>query len=90
MHPRVKAAVAASWEKFSHTCFQINLIPSGVRSPNARTNSPQGPTPKKTIFFNSGAEAVENAVKIARAHTYRRNGVIAFWCLHGCTMMAMC
>ncbi|HSL26635.1 MAG TPA: aspartate aminotransferase family protein, partial [Acidimicrobiia bacterium] len=48
-----------------------------------------GPTPKKTAFFNSGAEAVENAVKIARAHT-GRPGVIAFsGAFHGRTFMAL-
>ena len=89
MHPRVKAAVAAQLEKFSHTCFQINPYPEYVQLAERLNQLAPGPTPKKTIFFNSGAEAVENAVKIARAHT-RRNGVIAFsGAFHGRTMMAM-
>ncbi|MCB1613444.1 MAG: aminotransferase class III-fold pyridoxal phosphate-dependent enzyme, partial [Xanthomonadales bacterium] len=88
MHPRVKAAVAGQLEKFSHTCFQINPYPEYVQLAERLNQLAPGPTPKKTIFFNSGAEAVENAVKIARAHT-RRNGVIAFsGGFHGRTMMA--
>ncbi len=89
LHPRVKAAVAAQLEKFSHTCFQINPYPEYVQLAERLNDLAPGTTPKKTIFFNSGAEAVENAVKIARAHT-RRNGVIAFsGGFHGRTMMAM-
>jgi 4-aminobutyrate aminotransferase / (S)-3-amino-2-methylpropionate transaminase / 5-aminovalerate transaminase len=89
LHPRVKAAAAAHLEKFTHTCFQINPYPEYVELAERLNTLAPGPTPKKTMFFNSGAEAVENAIKIARAHT-RRNAVIAFTGgFHGRTMMAM-
>lgn len=89
LHPRVKAAAAAQLEKFSHTCFQINPYPEYIELAERLNALAPGPTAKKTIFFNSGAEAVENAVKIARSHT-GRNGVIAFsGSFHGRTLMAM-
>lgn len=89
LHPRVKAAAAAQLERFSHSCFQINPYPEYVELAERLNALAPGTTPKKTIFFNSGAEAVENAIKIARAHT-GRNAVVAFsGAFHGRTMMAM-
>ena len=89
LHPAVKAAVAAQLEKFSHTCFQVTQYESYVRLAERLNRLAPGPTPKKTIFLSTGAEAVENAVKIARAHT-KRSAVIAFaGAFHGRTMMTM-
>ena len=89
LHPAVKAAVAAQLEKFSHTCFQVTPYEGYVRLADRLNRLAPGPTPKKTIFLSTGAEAVENAVKIARAYT-KRSAVIAFsGAFHGRTMMTM-
>lgn len=89
VHPRVKAAVAAQLDRFSHTCVMVTPYSSAVALAEQLNERAPGPTPKKSIFLTTGAEAVENAVKIARAHTGRR-GVIAFnGGFHGRTMMAM-
>lgn len=88
-HPRVMAAVQAQLENFSHTCFQVTPYETYVRLADRLNKLAPGNTPKKTIFLTTGAEAVENAVKIARAHTGRA-GVIAFsGAFHGRTMMGM-
>jgi 4-aminobutyrate aminotransferase/(S)-3-amino-2-methylpropionate transaminase len=89
LHPAVKAAVAAQLERFSHTCFQVTQYESYVRLADRLNKLAPGPTPKKSILFSTGAEAVENAVKIARAYT-KRSAVIAFsGAFHGRTMFAM-
>jgi 4-aminobutyrate aminotransferase / (S)-3-amino-2-methylpropionate transaminase / 5-aminovalerate transaminase len=89
LHPAVKAAVAAQLERFSHTCFQVTQYESYVRLAERLNRLAPGPTPKKSIFLSSGAEAVENAVKIARAYT-KRTAVIAFsGAFHGRTMYTM-
>lgn len=89
MHPRVTAAVKAQLENFSHSCFQITPYESYVKLADRLNRLAPGQSPKKTIFLTTGAEAVENAIKIARAHT-RRPGVIAFsGGFHGRTMMGM-
>jgi 4-aminobutyrate aminotransferase / (S)-3-amino-2-methylpropionate transaminase / 5-aminovalerate transaminase len=89
LHPDVKAAVSAQLEKFSHTCFQVTQYESYVRLADRLNKLAPGPTPKKTLFVSTGAEAVENAVKIARAYT-KRTAVIAFsGAFHGRTMYAM-
>jgi 4-aminobutyrate aminotransferase/(S)-3-amino-2-methylpropionate transaminase len=88
-HPKVIAAVTAQLERFSHTCFQVTPYDVYVRLAERLNKAAPGATPKKTIFINTGAEAVENAVKIARKHT-GRSGVIAFsGAFHGRTMMGM-
>ncbi|HXQ64072.1 MAG TPA: 4-aminobutyrate--2-oxoglutarate transaminase [Steroidobacteraceae bacterium] len=89
LHPAVKAAVAAQLEKFSHTCFQVTQYESYVRLADRLNRLAPGPTPKKTILFSTGAEAIENAVKIARAHT-KRTAVVAFsGAFHGRTFYTM-
>jgi 4-aminobutyrate aminotransferase / (S)-3-amino-2-methylpropionate transaminase / 5-aminovalerate transaminase len=89
LHPAVKAAVAAQLDRFSHTCFQVTQYESYVRLADRLNRLAPGPTPKKSIFLTTGAEAVENAVKIARAHT-KRTAVVAFsGAFHGRTMFAM-
>ena len=89
LHPAVKAAVAAQLERFSHSCFQVTQYESYVRLADRLNRLAPGPTPKKSIFFSTGAEAVENAVKIARAYT-KRTAVVAFsGAFHGRTMYAM-
>jgi 4-aminobutyrate aminotransferase/(S)-3-amino-2-methylpropionate transaminase len=88
-HPRVIAAVQAQLEQFSHTCFQVTGYEVYMRLAKRLNELAPGDTPKKTVFLTTGAEAVENAVKIARAHT-GRPGVISFTGgFHGRTMMAL-
>ncbi|MBI3451770.1 MAG: 4-aminobutyrate--2-oxoglutarate transaminase [Rhodospirillales bacterium] len=88
-HPKVMAAVAAQMEKFSHTCFQVTPYENYVRLADRLNKLAPGPTPKKTIFLSTGAEAVENAIKIARAFM-GRPAVISFTgAFHGRTMMGM-
>ena len=88
-HPAIIAAVKAQLDRFSHTCFQVTPYDVYVELA-ARLNAlAPGRTPKKTIFLTTGAEAVENAVKIARRHT-GRSGIIAFsGAFHGRTMMGL-
>ena len=89
LHPRVQAAVSGQLERFSHTCFMVTPYEPAVALAERLNSLAPGATPKKTAFFNSGAEAVENAVKVARCHT-GRPGVIAFsGSFHGRTLMAL-
>ncbi len=89
LHPKVKAAVAAELEKMSHVCFQVTPYERYVQVAERLNALVPGDTPKKTLLLSSGAEAVENAVKIARAHT-GRSGVIAFsGGFHGRTLFAL-
>ena len=89
LHPKVQAAVARQLEAFSHTCLMITPYESAVALAERLNRLAPGPTPKKSIFVTTGAEAVENCIKIARAHTGRA-GVIAFGGgFHGRTFMAM-
>ncbi|WP_323879132.1 4-aminobutyrate--2-oxoglutarate transaminase [Aeromonas caviae] len=88
-HPKVVAAVREQLEKFSHTCFQVTPYSGYIELAEKLNALVPGPTPKRTIFLSTGAEAVENAIKIARAHT-GRSGTIAFkGGFHGRTMMGM-
>lgn len=88
-HPKVIAAVEAQLKRFSHTCFQVTPYDVYVRLAERLNKLAPGSTPKKTIFLTTGAEAVENAVKIARKRT-GRSAVIAFsGAFHGRTMMCM-
>ncbi|MDF7676237.1 4-aminobutyrate--2-oxoglutarate transaminase [Neisseriaceae bacterium ESL0693] len=89
LHPKVQAAVAEQLQKFSHTCF--NTVPYELYAAVAEKINARAPIEgdKRTMFVTSGAEAVENAVKIARAYTKRR-GVIAFnGAFHGRTNLTM-
>jgi 4-aminobutyrate aminotransferase/(S)-3-amino-2-methylpropionate transaminase len=89
LHPRVQQAVAAQLDAFSHTCFMVTPYAVAVELAERLNALAPGPTPKKSIFVTTGAEAVENTIKIARAHTGRQ-GVIAFGGgFHGRTFMAM-
>jgi len=89
LHPKVQAAVAKQLEAFSHTCLMVTPYGVAVELAEKLNRLVPGPTPKKAIFVTTGAEAVENCIKIARAHT-GRSGVIAFGGgFHGRTFMAM-
>ncbi|HYG94432.1 MAG TPA: 4-aminobutyrate--2-oxoglutarate transaminase [Nocardioides sp.] len=88
-NPRVAAAVAAQAEAFTHTCFMITPYEGYVRVAEELARITPGTHRKRSALFNSGAEAVENAVKIARAHT-RRQAVVAFdHAYHGRTNLTM-
>ena len=77
LHPKVKAALQGQLERFVHTCFQVTPYESYIALAEGLNAAAPGDTPKKTIFLSTGAEAVENAIKIARFHT-RRSALIAF------------
>jgi len=85
----VLGAVQAQLDRFLHTCVQVTPYESYVRVAERLNALAPGKFPKKTLLVNSGAEAVENAVKIARAHTGRPS-IIAFEdAFHGRTMMTL-
>ncbi|HKD54032.1 MAG TPA: 4-aminobutyrate--2-oxoglutarate transaminase [Steroidobacteraceae bacterium] len=86
VHPRVRDAIARQLDRFTHTCFQVTPYESYVALAEALNALVPIAAPRKTIFLSTGAEAVENAVKIARYHT-RRSAVIAFAAsFHGRTL----
>ena len=86
-HPKIIAAVEAQLKAFTHTAFQVMAYESYIELAERLNALAPIKGPAKTIFFTTGAEAVENAVKIARAAT-RRNGVIAFsGAFHGRSLM---
>ena len=88
-HPRVIAAAQRQIPEFTHTCFQVVAYEGYVRLCERLNALAPGDATKKTMLINSGAEAVENAVKIARAHT-GRPGVIAFnGAFHGRTLLTL-
>ena len=87
--PEVTAAIHAQTDKFLHTCFMVNPYESYVALAEKLNEVTPGKFPKKTMFVNSGAEAVENAVKIARAYT-KRPAIVCFEdAFHGRTLMAL-
>ena len=86
-HPKMVAAIEAQLHKFTHTCYQVLPYESYVTLAERINALTPGNHAKKTCFFSSGAEAVENAIKIARAST-GRPGIVAFsGAFHGRTMM---
>src|SRR5436305_7394892 len=86
---RVVQAIAEQAEKLIHMAFPVASYPGYIELAERLATVAPGPSPKKTLLVNSGAEAVENAVKIARAAT-GRPAVIAFENgFHGRTLMGM-
>src|ERR1700738_322758 len=87
--PKGTKAIADQAAKFTHTCFSVMMYEPYVALAERVVNIVPGDFTKKAIFFNSGAEAVENAVKIARFATGRQ-GIITFDnAYHGRTLMTM-
>jgi 4-aminobutyrate aminotransferase/(S)-3-amino-2-methylpropionate transaminase len=83
------AALQQQISNFTHTCFQVTPYESYVALCERLNALAPGSTPKKSILFSTGAEAIENAMKIARYHT-RRTGIIAFQgAFHGRTLGTM-
>lgn len=88
-HPKVVQAIKDQAEKFTHTCFMVTPYESAVRLAGKLCAAVPGDSPKAVMFANSGAEAVENAVKIARYST-KRQAIITFEnAFHGRTLMGM-
>lgn len=89
LHPGVVEAVKAQLDLYTHTCFQVVAYEPYVEVAERLNTMAPGAFAKKTLLLTTGAEAVENAVKIARAHT-GRPGVIAFTGgYHGRTNMTL-
>ncbi|PPL20403.1 4-aminobutyrate--2-oxoglutarate transaminase [Microterricola pindariensis] len=87
--PRVVAAVAAQLEQFTHTCFTVAPYDSYVEVAEALNRLTPGDHEKRSALFNSGAEAVENAVKIARHYTGKQGVVVFDHAYHGRTNLTM-
>jgi 4-aminobutyrate aminotransferase/(S)-3-amino-2-methylpropionate transaminase len=88
-HPRVMAAVREQLERVTHTAFQVVMYESYLRLAQRLCEVAPCDGPKKAIFFSTGAEAVENAVKIARAAT-GRSAIISFTGgFHGRTLLTL-
>jgi 4-aminobutyrate aminotransferase / (S)-3-amino-2-methylpropionate transaminase / 5-aminovalerate transaminase len=88
-HPKVVAAVEKQAKLFSHTSFNVMMYEPYIRLAEKLNQATPGDFAKKTMFVNSGAEAVENGIKIARYFT-KRDAVIAFeGAFHGRTLMGM-
>ncbi len=88
-HPKVIAAARAQIERFAHTSISVFGWESYIKLADRLNQKAPGPTPKRSFFVNSGAEAVENAIKIARCAT-GRPGIVAFTnAFHGRTNLTM-
>jgi len=88
-HPKVVAAIKAQAEKFHHTCFMVSPYEVAIRLADKLCRVVPGAFAKKAVFVNSGAEAVENAVKIARSYTKRPAVVVFENAYHGRTLLTM-
>ncbi|WP_298415991.1 4-aminobutyrate--2-oxoglutarate transaminase [Brevibacterium sp.] len=88
-NPRVVENAKAQLESFTHTCFMVSPYEGYVEVAEALNRLTPGDHEKRTVLLNSGAEAVENAVKIARAHTGRDAVVVFDHAYHGRTNLTM-
>ena len=88
-HPKVVAAIRDQAEKFHHTCFMVNPYEVGIKLAEKLCQVTPGNFAKKALFLNSGAEAVENAVKIARYYTKRPAVIVFENAYHGRTLLTM-
>jgi 4-aminobutyrate aminotransferase/(S)-3-amino-2-methylpropionate transaminase len=87
--PEVTKAIAEQAARFTHTCFSVMMYEPYIALAERLVKLTPGEFPKKAIFFNSGAEAVENAVKIARWATERPAIIVFDNAYHGRTLMTM-
>ncbi len=88
-HPKVLAAIEEQLKRFTHTCYQVVPYESYIALAEKLNQLTPGTHAKKTALFSTGAEAIENAIKIARSYT-KRSGVIAFGgAFHGRSMFAV-
>jgi 4-aminobutyrate aminotransferase/(S)-3-amino-2-methylpropionate transaminase len=88
-HPKVVAAIKEQAERFTHTCFMVNPYEPAVKLAERLCRITPGDFPKRAVFLNCGAEAVENAVKIARYHTKRPAIIVFENAYHGRTLLTM-
>jgi len=89
VHPKVQAAIAAQLQRFTHSCYQVVPYTEYVALAERINAIVPIDGPVKTAFFSTGAEAIENAMKIARYST-GRTGVIAFGgAFHGRSMFSV-
>src|SRR6266487_6634855 len=88
-HPRVVEAAQAQLERFAHTDFTIVPYEVYVELAERLTDLAPVRKPAKAAFFSAGTEAVENAVKFARAYTKRPAVIVFEGAFHGRTMLAM-
>jgi 4-aminobutyrate aminotransferase/(S)-3-amino-2-methylpropionate transaminase len=87
--PEVAQAIAQQAERLTHACFQVAGYPGYVEVAEALCRLAPGAHPKRALLLSTGAEAVENAIKIARAHT-RRAAVLCFeHAFHGRTLLGL-
>jgi 4-aminobutyrate aminotransferase/(S)-3-amino-2-methylpropionate transaminase len=85
----VVKAIKEQADRLLHSCFMVSMYEPYVRLAEKLTQIAPGKSPKKAMFVNSGAEAVENAIKIARTYT-KRTGIVAFESgFHGRTLLTM-
>ena len=88
-HQDVVAAVHAQVDRYMHVCVQVTPYEPYIALAEKMNGLAPGPSPKKTFFVNSGAEAVENSIKIARAYTKRQAVVCFEHAFHGRTLFAL-
>jgi 4-aminobutyrate aminotransferase/(S)-3-amino-2-methylpropionate transaminase len=88
-HPKVVAAIKEQAEKLTHSCFMVNPYESAVNLAQKLCQITPGDFPQKAVFLNCGAEAVENAVKIARYYTKRPAIIVFENGYHGRTLLTM-
>jgi 4-aminobutyrate aminotransferase / (S)-3-amino-2-methylpropionate transaminase / 5-aminovalerate transaminase len=87
--PAVVEAIKKQADQYLHTCFMVNMYEPYVRLAEKLNNFVPGDFPKKSALFNSGAEAVENSIKLARRFT-KKTAVVSLECaFHGRTLMTM-
>jgi 4-aminobutyrate aminotransferase/(S)-3-amino-2-methylpropionate transaminase len=88
-HPKVIKAVKEQVEKFTHTCFMVNPYDTALKLAEKLCQVAPGHFPKRVLFINSGAEAAENLVKIARYYTKRPAIIVFENAYHGRTLLAL-
>ncbi|TJY66165.1 aminotransferase class III-fold pyridoxal phosphate-dependent enzyme [Arthrobacter sp. CAU 1506] len=88
-HPRVRERVAAQLERFTHTCFMVTEYESFTKVAQWLNEHTPGDFEKRTALFSTGAEAVENAVKIARSATGRSKVLVFDEAYHGRSLLTM-
>jgi 4-aminobutyrate aminotransferase/(S)-3-amino-2-methylpropionate transaminase len=88
-HPKIVAAIKSQAEKMTHCCIMINQYPPAIALAEKLCQITPGEFPKKVVLLTSGAEAVENAVKIARYYTKRPAIIVFENAYHGRTLLTM-
>ena len=88
-HPKVIKAVQDQAAKLFHTCFMVHPYASAVLLAEKLCKAAPGDTAKKVLFLSTGAEAVENAVKVARYYTKRQGIIVMDNAYHGRTLLTM-